>query len=287
MTFLHRVVTYGRMIRFSHSLFALPFALTAVVFASRERPVTFRQVVWIIVAMVGARSAAMGFNRLVDRTIDGANPRTWNRELPRGILTPRSVSLFVVASSALLILAASQLNRLCLFLSPVALGIVFFYSYTKRFTWTSHLFLGLALGIAPVGAWMAVTGGLGLPPLLLGFAVLTWVAGFDVIYACQDYHFDRSYGLYSIPQAIGIGKALSTARLLHVVTLVALIGLKFTFGLGAIYTAGLIVVAGILIHEHQLVRADDLSKLNVAFFNMNGILSLVYFVFALGDVLFL
>ncbi|MBI4531982.1 MAG: UbiA family prenyltransferase [Candidatus Latescibacteria bacterium] len=285
MTFFRRVVTYGRMIKFSHSLFALPFAMTAVVFASRERPVTFRQVVWIVVAMVGTRSAAMGFNRLVDRTIDAANPRTWNRELPRGILTSRSASVFVAVSSALLILAASQLNRLCLLLSPVALGIVFFYSYTKRFTWTSHLFLGLALGIAPTGAWIAVMGGFGLPPFLLGFAVLTWVAGFDVIYACQDYHFDRRYGLSSIPQTIGVGKALLAARFFHVVTFVSLIGLKFVLGLGSVYTIGLIVVAGILIYEHRLVRAGDLSKLNVAFFNMNGILSLLYFAFALGDIL--
>lgn len=284
---MNAVLTYGRMIKFSHSLFALPFALSGAALAATQSGLHPAQVGWIALAMVAARSAAMGFNRLVDRHLDAANPRTRNRELPRGVVTPLAVGLFVLLSSGLLILAARQLNPLCFYLSPLALVILFFYSLTKRFTWTSHLFLGLSLGGAPLGAWIAVAGRFDLPPAVLGLAVLAWVAGFDIIYACQDYDHDRSAGLYSIPVRFGIPRSLWLARLLHLLSLLLLALLGRLMGLGALYLAGLGVIAALLIYEHRLVRADDLSKLDMAFFTMNGIISAVYFAFTLADLLIL
>jgi len=209
---------------------------------------------WIVVAMVGARSAAMGFNRLVDRAMDAKNPRTANRELPKGVISPIAVKVLVLISSCVLVFAAYMLNPLCLALSPVALGIVFLYSYTKRFTWATQLFLGLALGLAPVGAWIAVTGRLDAEILLLGGAVLMWVAGFDVIYACQDAEFDRQFGVYSIPQQFGIGKALVIARVFHAISFGLMVGVGQVFGLGMLYFAGVFAVGGLLIYEHLLVR---------------------------------
>lgn len=272
------------MIKFSHSVFALPFALAGATLAATVSGITWAQAGWIVMAMVSARTAAMGFNRLVDRDIDAANPRTRNRELPRGIIAPHTVGVFVVASSLIFVFAAYNLNRLCFLLSPVALAVILSYSLLKRWTWTSHFFLGLSLGIAPMGAWIAVTGAFDPEPLWLTAAVLTWVAGFDIIYACQDYAFDLTHGLFSIPQRIGISGALWTARALHVITVVSLLAIKWVFGLQAVYLIGVMLVALILIYEHSLVRADDLSKVNVAFFTTNGIVSLVYFVFTLGDV---
>ena len=287
MKLADRVLTYGRMIKFSHSVFALPFALTGALLASLRTAITGRHVLWIVVAMVGARSAAMGFNRLVDRRIDADNPRTRNRELPAGVITVLAVIAFIVLSSAVLIFAASRLNPLCLALSPVALLIVFFYSYTKRFTWASHAFLGLSLSVAPIGAWIAVRGTLDPVVLLLGAAVLTWVAGFDVIYACQDYEFDLRSGLRSIPQRLGVRRPLIVARLLHVAAFGLLFSLKFLFPLNGLYLIGLLLVGALLTYEHRLVRHDDLSRLNPAFFTMNGILSVTYFVFTLSDILIL
>ena len=282
---LQRIWTYGRMIKFSHSVFALPFAFSGAVLAAARSGVTAEQIGWIVAAMVGARSAAMGFNRLADREMDAENPRTANREIPQGIITPGAVRTFIALSSGLLIFAAYQLNPFCLALSPVALGIVFFYSYTKRFTWATQLFLGLSLSVAPIGAWIAVTGSLDPEILLLGGAVLAWVAGFDTIYACQDITFDREYGIYSLAQRFGIRRALLAARALHVIALLLLVQTGRVFELGPIYTAGVLVVAGLMLYEHRLVRDDDLSGLNVAFFNMNGIISFIYFVFTLGDIL--
>ena len=287
MKLLDVVLVYGRMIKFSHSLFALPFALSGAALAATQSGLHPAQVGWITLAMVAARSAAMGFNRLVDRRLDAANPRTRNRELPRGVVTPLAVGLFVVLSSGLLILAAHQLNPLCFSLSPLALLIFFFYSLTKRFTWTSHLFLGLSLGGAPLGAWLAVTGHFDLPPVVLGLGVLAWVAGFDIIYACQDYDHDRGAGLFSIPVRFGIRPSLWLARLLHLFSLLLLTYLGHLMGLGALYLAGLGVIAALLLYEHRLVRADDLSKLDMAFFTMNGIISAVYFAFTLADLLIL
>jgi 4-hydroxybenzoate polyprenyltransferase len=281
---LHNLKTTLEMIKWEHSIFALPFALCGAMLAAGGFP-AWHQLAWIIVAMVSARSAAMAFNRLADASIDAANPRTSVRALPAGHLTPTFVATFVVISCALFVLAASQLNRLTLLLSPVALAVVLLYSYSKRFTRWSHLFLGFALGIAPAASWIAVRGSLDPRILLLTAAVTFWVGGFDVIYACQDYDFDRSSGLHSIPRHFGIKAALWVARIFHVLMLALLVALIVTFGLGSLAIIGVVAVALLLAYEHSLVRANDLSKLNAAFFTMNGIISLVFFGFIAGDVL--
>lgn len=275
---LERAAAYGRMIRFSHSAFALPFALTSAVLAAREGGITVRPLFWIVVAMVSARSAAMGFNRLADHAIDARNPRTAGRELPRGVLSRREAWVFVAISTAVFVLAAARLNPLCLALSPVALLIVFGYSYTKRFTAASPLVLGLSLAVAPVGAWLAIRGRFEAVPLVLGAAVVLWVAGFDTIYACQDADFDRREGLHSIPARLGVPRALVLARALHVGAILLLIGLFRLAPLHPLYLAGVAVVAGLLAWEHTLVRADDLSRVMQAF-NLNGWVSLGYFAF--------
>jgi 4-hydroxybenzoate polyprenyltransferase len=263
------------MIRFSHSVFALPFALTAAVLAGRDG-ITARQVFWIVVAMVGARSAAMGMNRLADQDYDARNPRTAARELPRGVLSRGEVWLFVALSAIILVLASAMLNPVCLALSPIALAIVFGYSYTKRFTALSHLALGLALAVAPVGAWIAIRGTIGWPPLVLGMAVLLWVAGFDAIYACQDVEVDRREGLHSLPARLGVPGALVVSKLFHVAAVGLLVLLYFLVPLHPLYLAGVVAVAGLLAFEHSLVRADDLSRVMQAF-NLNGWVSLGYF----------
>jgi len=270
-----RVLVYGRMIRFSHSVFALPFALTSAVLAAREG-ITPRQVLWIVVAMVAARSAAMGMNRLADHAQDARNPRTAGRELPRGLLTRREVWVFVILSAAVLVLAAGMLNPLCLALSPLALAIVFGYSYTKRLTAASHLLLGLALAVAPVGAWLAIRGRFEPPPLVLGVAVVLWVAGFDTIYSCQDVDFDQREGLRSLPARLGVPLALGLARAMHAATVLLLAALHWLVPLHPLYLAGVAGVAALLAFEHSLVRADDLSRVMQAF-NLNGWVSLGYF----------
>jgi 4-hydroxybenzoate polyprenyltransferase len=273
---LDRVRAYGRMIRFSHSVFALPFAFTSAALAAREGGVTARQVLWIVVAMVSARSAAMGFNRLVDHAIDARNPRTAGRELPRGIVTRAEAWTFVAVSAAGLVLAAAMLNPLCLMLSPLALAIGFGYSYTKRFTAASHLVLGLSLAVAPVGAWLAIRGRFEAPPLLLGLAVLLWVAGFDTLYACQDVEFDRGEGLRSLPASLGVERALVLARVMHVASVLLVLLLFRLVPLHPVYLAGVAGVAAILAWEHSLVRPGDLSQVMRAF-NLNGWVSLGYF----------
>ena len=272
---LARAALYGRMIKLSHSVFALPFALAAAFLAAGGAP-SPRQVLWILVAMVGARSAAMGFNRLADQELDARNPRTAGRELPAGLLTRREVWAFVTVSAAVLVAAAAMLNPLCLALSPVALLVVFGYSYTKRFTALSHLFLGLALAIAPVGAWLAVRGDLAWPPIVLGLAVLLWVAGFDAIYACQDAAHDRSVGLFSLPARWGVGRALVVARVLHAAAVVLLAAIYAMGSLHPVYLVGVAAVAVLLAYEHSLVRHDDLSRVNAAFFTVNGWISMGY-----------
>jgi 4-hydroxybenzoate polyprenyltransferase len=274
---LERVLAYGRMIRFSHSVFALPFALTSAALAAREGGVSARQVLWIVVAMVSARSAAMGFNRLVDHAIDAKNPRTASRELPGGIVTRREAWAFVAASAAGLVLAAGMLNPLCLMLSPLALAIVLGYSYTKRFTAASHLLLGLALAVAPVGAWLAIRGRFEPPPVVLALAVTLWVAGFDTLYACQDVEFDRREGLRSLPASLGVPRALVLARVMHAGTVLLLLLLFRLIPLHPLYLAGVAGVAAILAWEHSLVQPSDLSKVMQAF-NLNGWVSLGYFV---------
>jgi len=272
------------MIKWEHSVFALPFALCGAMLAANGRP-TLHQLAWIIVAMVSARSAAMAFNRLADASLDAANPRTQTRALPAGTLTPGFVTIFVIVSCAIFIVAASQLNRLTLALSPVALAIVLLYSYTKRFTRWSHLMLGLALGIAPAAAWIAVRASLDPRILLLTAAVTFWVAGFDVLYACQDHAFDHQAGLHSVPRYFGIANSLWISRLFHLLMLLLLISLIISFGLGKLAIVGVAIVASLLAYEHSLVKAHDLSKLNAAFFTMNGVISVVFFCFVAGDLL--
>jgi 4-hydroxybenzoate polyprenyltransferase len=273
------------MIKWEHSIFALPFALCGAMLAAGGWP-AWHQLAWIIVAMVSARSAAMAFNRVADAAIDAANPRTRTRALPAGALTPSFVATFVVLSCAVFVLATSRLNHLTLILSPLALAIVLLYSYTKRFTRWSHLVLGFALGIAPAAAWIAVRASLDPRILLLTAAVTFWVGGFDVLYACQDFDFDREAGLHSVPRYFGIRAALAVARLFHAIMLLLLVALVISFGMGKLAIAGIVAVAILLAYEHSLVSTHDLSKLNAAFFTMNGVISVVFFVFVAADLLF-
>ena len=279
------------MIKFEHSVFALPFALTGALLAFREGGFVATEIggklAWIIVAMVGARSAAMAFNRLVDATIDGRNPRTKMRHLPAGMLSRGFSWGFVAASAILFFVAAAALNPLCLMLAPLALGIVFFYSFTKRFTSFSHLVLGFSLGIAPAAAWIAVRGSLDPRILWLTAAVTFWTAGFDVIYSCQDFDFDRAEGLFSVPRVLGIAGALRVAQMLHVLMVICLLALVRSLHLGALALAGVAAIVTLLIYEHSLVKADDLSRVNAAFFTMNGYVSVLFLVFWAADIFFL
>jgi 4-hydroxybenzoate polyprenyltransferase len=279
------------MIKFEHSVFALPFALTGALLAFREGGSSggeiARKLLWIVMAMVCARSAAMAFNRLVDFEIDARNPRTRMRHLPTGMLSRGFAWVFVAAASAIFFLAAGQLNRLCLRLAPVALGTVFFYSFTKRFTSFSHLVLGFCLGIAPAAAWIAVRGSLDPRILWLTAAVTFWTAGFDVIYSCQDYEFDIAEGLYSVPRIVGIAGALRAARAMHALMVVCLLALVHTLHLGALALAGVGAIVVLLVYEHSLVKAHDLSRVNAAFFTMNGYVSVLFFLFWAADILLL
>ena len=284
MPVLHNLRVTLEMIKWEHSVFALPFAISGALLAASGLP-TAHQLLWIVVAMVAARSAAMAFNRLADASIDAANPRTRTRALPAGQLSPAFVTTFVVVSSAIFILAAAQLNRLTLWLSPVALAVLLLYSYTKRFTRWSHLMLGFALGIAPAAAWIAVRGSLDPRILLLTAAVTFWVAGFDVLYACQDFQFDRDSGLHSIPRYVGIRNTLWIARAFHLIMLLLLIAMIPAFALGKLTIAGVIAVTLLLLYEHSLVKPDNLSNLNAAFFTMNGIISVVFAIFIAADIL--
>jgi 4-hydroxybenzoate polyprenyltransferase len=269
------------MIKFEHSVFALPFALVGALLAARAAGglPTWRQIAWIVVAMVGARSAAMTMNRIADLDYDRGNPRTANRALPTGQLSVGFAWAFTIAASALLVVAAWQLNPLALKLSPVALAILFLYSYTKRFTSWSHFVLGLCLGISPAAAWIAIRGSLDWRMLILCAAVTLWVGGFDVLYACQDVDFDKSAGLYSIPKKFGIARALLFARGMHIVMVGLLVWLALSFRLGWLAWTGIAVVAALLIYEHSLVKHDDLSKINAAFFTVNGYISLLFLLF--------
>ncbi len=284
MALIHNVTTTLEMIKWEHSVFALPFALCGAMLAAGGIPAG-HQLLWIVVAMVAARSAAMAFNRLADATIDAANPRTQMRALPAGTLSRQFVALFTLVACVVFIFAASRLNHLALLLSPVALAVLLSYSYTKRFTRWSHLVLGFALGIAPAAAWIAVRGSLDPRILILTAAVTFWVGGFDVLYACQDYDFDRNYGLHSVPRYIGIPKALMFARLLHLAMIGLLVWLIVAFHLGWLAFVGIAAVALLLGYEHSLVSQDDLSKLNAAFFTMNGVISVLFFVFVALDLL--
>jgi 4-hydroxybenzoate polyprenyltransferase len=279
------------MIKFEHSVFALPFALTGALLAVRESGFDGARLgwklAWIVIAMIAARSAAMAFNRLVDQNIDARNPRTKMRHLPAGTLTRGFAWAFVIAAGALFLIAASQLNSLCFKLAPVALAIVFFSSFTKRFTSFSHLVLGFSLGIAPAAAWIAIRGSLDPRILWLTAAVTFWTAGFDVIYACQDYEFDSAEALHSIPRALGPAGALRVAQLLHALMVISLIALVYSLDLGALALAGVAAVTALLIYEHSLVKPDDFSRVNAAFFTMNGYVSVLFFLFWAADIFLL
>lgn len=274
---MNRLATYLSFVRFSHSVFALPFALTGALLAWQVAPFEWRQILWVVVAMVAARSAAMAFNRLVDARLDALNPRTAAREIPAGALGRREAAVFVVLTSLVFMFAATQLNPLCGMLSPLALLIVFWYSLAKRYTSYTQAFLGLAMAVAPVGGWLAAGGRIGAPePWLLGLAIGLWVGGFDILYACQDVEFDRAHGLNSIPVRFGVARALSISRVMHVATVICMLALAAFVPLGPIYIGGVALVAALLFYEQSLVSEHDFSQIKRAF-DLNGWVGILYF----------
>jgi 4-hydroxybenzoate polyprenyltransferase len=282
---LAAVATFGRMVKFSHTVFAMPFALAAAAIAARDHGITPGRVAAIVVAMVAARTAAMGWNRIVDRHFDAKNPRTASRELPAGKVSLPAAVMLTAASAFVFLGAAAFLGPLCLVLAPVALGLVLGYSYTKRFTWLCHLFLGLAIAAGPGGAWIAVAGGVSTPALWLMGAVASWIGGFDILYALADRDFDRGAGLHSIPARFGVGGSLLISGALHALTIAALLMLARSAHLGPIYLGGVALIAAILVWEHAIVRPTDLSRLDKAFFDLNGYVSLAFFAATVADVL--
>ncbi len=284
---IDRVITFGHMVRFSHTVFALPFALSAVVLASRQMSFSWARLGWILVAMAGARSAAMGFNRIVDARYDAANPRTAGREIPAGRLSVAAAAAFVGIAALAFFTAAAALGRLCLILAPPVLAALFFYSYTKRFTALAHLYLGFAIGLAPTGAWIAMTNGFRPGVLLLSAGLMAYIAGFDILYSCQDIDFDRRAGLRSLPVRLGPRNAMRAAALLHALAWASFIGVWRAFGLGPVTLAAVAVIGALMIVEHRLVRPDDLSRINIAFFHINSMISVILFAGILVDVLFL
>lgn len=280
------LVRYLNFVKLPHTLFALPFALVGATLASYRVPVTWSSIAWIVLAFTAARFAAMGFNRIVDREIDARNPRTAGRELPKGALTLRQASVAVIVASLVFVFAAWQLNDLCGWLSPLALGWVLAYSYTKRFTRWSHLVLGVSLSIAPVGGYLALAGAWSEPwwmLLVLATAVASWVAGFDILYALQDQSFDLEHGLHSIPAALGAERAVRISQVSHAVTVLSLVAVGVGTGAGWLYAAGVTVAAALLVYEHSLVKPHDLRRLDAAFFTMNGVISIAFFVFVLAE----
>ncbi len=273
---MNKLGTYLSFVRFSHSVFALPFALVGALLAWRTRPFAWAQVVWIVICMVSARSAAMSFNRLVDARWDGLNPRTAMREIPRGVMSRKEGVLFVVVSSVVFLYSASRLGSICFSLSPVALAVVFWYSLAKRYTSFTQLFLGLAMAVAPVGGWIAAGGGAGLEPWLLGLAIGLWVGGFDVLYACQDIDFDRRHGLRSIPTRFGVAGAIRISRVMHVATIACMVAIGQVAGLPPLYLVGVAIVCALLIYEQSLVSDSDLSQVKRAF-DLNGYVGIIYF----------
>jgi len=271
------VVVYGRMIKFSHTIFALPFALTALILAHRDNPVTYSLIFWIIVAMAGARSAAMGFNRLADANIDAKNPRTAEREIPAGRISIKETALFIIGSSIVFILSALAISELCFLLSFPVLLALFGYSYTKRFTWLSHIVLGLVQGLAPIAVWVAVTGTFSYRILALSLTLCTYIAGFDILYSCQDLDFDRRQKLYSMPARFGAAKAMHFSSILHLITFLSLLSLYWIFALSQFYLLFVSVIGILLIVEHRIVKPDDLSRINIAFFHVNSIISILLF----------
>ncbi len=280
-----KIKIFLEMIKFEHTIFALPFAYVGALITEMKIPAA-HDIIWITLAMVGARTAAMSLNRIIDRRIDTRNPRTAGRALPKGLLKVSEVWVYVFLSFALLLYSASQLSPLAFRLFPVAVLVLLTYSFTKRFSWACHLFLGTALGLAPLGSWIAITNRFDLAPVLLSIGVIFWVAGFDIIYACDDYEFDRKEGLYSIPARFGIKNALIISTVFHVIAAVFILAAGLVLQLGVFYLAGVSVAVVILFYQHTLVSPDDLSKAGVAFFNLNGVLSIVVFAFTFLDVLY-
>ncbi len=268
-----KIQDYGRMIKFSHSIFALPFALSAMVLAWEDYPPSFMVFVWILVGMVSARSAAMGFNRIVDADVDAKNERTAIREIPSGILSQKEAVFFVVLSSVVFIFAAAMLSNLCLVLSFPVLFLLLFYSYTKRFTQYCHLYLGFVISLAPIGAWVAVSGTLSWGVVFLSLALMTYIAGFDILYACQDIEFDQQEGLFSLPSKIGAKKAMLVSSLLHVLTMLFFAAMHISFAMHPVFIGFIIIIGILLVVEHRLVKPDDLTHINMAFFHMNSIIS--------------
>lgn len=281
-----KIKDFGSMIKFSHTIFALPFAFSSAILAIPSSEFEWMKFVWILLAMVGARTAAMGFNRIVDVHIDANNPRTKDRDIPSGKIKISEAYGYVILSIALFVFSAYQLNTLCFYLSPVALLVILGYSYTKRFTWLCHLVLGLGLSLAPIGAWVAMTGEFHIVPILLGSAVIFWVAGFDIIYSCQDYEFDRLNHLFSIPAIIGLKNAMFVARMLHVIAFLIFSSVYYFYNLHLIiYCAGMVLIGSLLIKEHRIISEENLDKVGIAFFNMNGMISMIYFVIILTNYL--
>jgi 4-hydroxybenzoate polyprenyltransferase len=281
-----RLIAYVNLVKLPHTVFALPFALVGVVLASYRRPLQVMDLVWVVVAFTAARFAAMGFNRIVDRDVDARNPRTAMREIPSGTLSVTEASISVVLMSGIFVFAASRLNQLCLMLSPVALVWIFFYSYTKRFTRWAHVVLGWSLAIAPVGGYLAVVGQWSRPAwmlVVLALGVACWVAGFDIFYSLQDIEFDRANELRSIPAAVGPRTAITIARALHILSILSLVAVGLAVNAGSWYYAGVVLAAGLLVYEHSLVKPNDLSRLDAAFFTMNGMISIAFFFFVLMD----
>jgi len=277
------VLTYGRMIKFSHTIFALPFVLSAVALASRTHAITVPMVFWILVAAVSARSAAMGFNRIADEALDRANPRTKEREIPSGRLSRTAAIGFVAGSSLAFVLAAAMLGRLCLWFSVPVLLVLFGYSYTKRFTRWCHLYLGFAISMAPMGAWIAVTNKFSMGIASLSLALLAYIAGFDIIYACQDTDFDKEQNLFSLPSRIGVAKALLLSSLLHVLSFGFFLGVYVLFDMGSVYLATVVIIGALFVAEHRLVNPDDLKHIDIAFFHVNSVISVLLFVGILAD----
>lgn len=271
------------MIKVEHTLFAFPFALTGMLLAADGLP-SLWTFFWICIAVLGARSGAMGFNRLADASIDARNPRTAGRDIPAGRLSVKQASAYTLVSFVIYLAAAYMLNPLCFLLAPIPLGIFILYTYTKRFTFLCHIVLGTALALAPIGAWVAVTGSISLPIVILGLGVLFWVAGFDIVYACQDIDFDRKENLHSIPRYIGIKGSLNLARLFHIAAFAIFFAAKFMFGLGAAYLIGVILSGAFMLYQHSILKPDDLSKLDMAFFNLNAYISVTIFLFTAVDI---
>lgn len=280
---LERIITYGRMIKFSHTVFALPFALSAVIIAQRQHQMIISDIFWILLAMIGARSSAMGFNRIADARLDGKNPRTSKREIPSGRLSLFSAALFVIFFSALFIFSSAMLGKLCFYLSFPILVVLFSYSYTKRFTWLSHIYLGFAISIAPAGAWIALAKSFSWSVLIFSFALMTYIAGFDILYACQDIEFDKDEGLFSIPANLGIKKALIIASIIHFASFCFFFLIYIVFDMNLMYFCTVLIIGLLLIIEHRLVKPDDLSNVDFAFFHVNSLISITLFLGVLAD----